>query len=188
MKKISTKHTAITLEESSKTEDGVSVTPTDISTKQHKSSLKQQSRYLCVYSRCSEQVDQNWQFEAPVFVQPPVDVHVLPGQCVKLVMICSGNPKPVLQMYKSGAPIPTDGADKQLLITDANNPHMYSFIIENVTLDDQAEYACQARNLAGTAWWFANVVVESTAGKFPLIWFSKSLVFLRFIFMTFYSL
>lgn len=65
-----------------------------------------------------------------------------------------GKPNPSIQWYFGAVKINSDKTKYELLRDDA---HHHILVIKNVTINDQGEYTCQARNCKGDASWSANL-------------------------------
>jgi len=93
--------------------------------------------------------------EAPVFSRQLESLDVFESTPIRLECDVTGYPQPDITWYQDGRKIET-GDHIQL---DYNNGHC-SLSIDRVTIDDEAEYVCEARNDYGTASTWAELLVE----------------------------
>lgn len=114
------------------------------------------SRYLRVYEKPLETALEMPQYSSPKFTVPFTDIETFLGDQAILKFRVDSCPEPEISFFRNGVAIePTDTNYKLMQQKDGE----YHFIIKNATLLDDAEYACQAKNLVGEAWCYGDVFV-----------------------------
>ena len=91
----------------------------------------------------------------PGFPQPLCDINAVTGDIVKLDVIITGSPLPVVQWFKSGHAIAE--SEKIKYEQDGNT---FSLLIEGVAEDDSGVYKCLAQNNMGQSLCECNVAVS----------------------------
>lgn len=92
----------------------------------------------------------------PKFVQPLCDIEAPLGSCITFDVRVAGVPEPEITFYINGAEIRADYKE-YVIVSEGNG--LYQLIILDITLAHDAEYACQARNVAGEAWCYGELFV-----------------------------
>lgn len=114
------------------------------------------ARYLRVYEKPLEIASELPQYMSPKFTEPFPDVEKSLGEEAVLKFKIESNPEPEISFFRNGAAVePSDNNYKLVQQTDGE----YQFIIKKVSLLDDAEFACQAKNLVGEAWCYGDVFV-----------------------------
>jgi hypothetical protein len=103
----------------------------------------------------TQQVDLCQNPEAPMFTHQLESLDVFESTPVRLECDVKGFPQPEIIWYQDGNKIVPDDRVK----LDYSNGRC-SLMIDRVTIDDEAEYVCEARNEYGTVSTWAELLVE----------------------------
>lgn len=98
--------------------------------------------------------------EAPKFIKKLTDLHVIEGDAVRLEVIVSGTPKPSVQWKAEGQPIEET---RRVHVMVDGDKHILQ--VEEVVLDDEAEYKCVVSNDHGTLECSAELLVDERSKK-----------------------
>lgn len=95
-----------------------------------------------------------------------VDQECNRGEAVVFSVSVIGTPIPEAHFYKDGKQIISSALKYEIRHDVDNDLHL--LIIRDADIDDCAEFACHAANVAGEAWSFANMAVHDTGFYFAL--------------------
>ena len=112
-----------------------------------------------VFERSNEIGAQIEKFSPPKFSRAMEDQTVLAGESAIFAVSAHGVPQPEITFYKNGQKFNEINGQYEILHDEMASADDYWLILRNAVLTDDAEYACQAKNVAGEAWSFADLFV-----------------------------
>ncbi|NP_001368673.1 Titin homolog [Caenorhabditis elegans] len=87
------------------------------------------------------------------------DHDAIEGENVVMMVETLGEPEPQVRFYRDGKLI-DDGSGDRMEVRHEDEMRKHWLILKDICKDEEAEYACQAINVAGEAWCFSDVVVH----------------------------
>lgn len=117
---------------------------------------QRKQRYLKVFERPSELAIEMPHLNPPKFLKPLADIECELGKRIVFEAQVKGLPTPEVSFYLNGIEVTHDGVNYSIESNDAGE---YKLIIHKVSVLHDAEYACQARNIAGDAWSYGDLFV-----------------------------
>ncbi|UMM35976.1 hypothetical protein L5515_008344, partial [Caenorhabditis briggsae] len=87
------------------------------------------------------------------------DHDAIVGDNVVMMVETLGEPEPQVRFYRDGKLIGDDSGEK-VEVRHEDEMRKHWLILKDICKDEEAEYACQAINVAGEAWCFSDVVVH----------------------------
>ncbi|CAJ0950227.1 unnamed protein product, partial [Mesorhabditis belari] len=121
---------------------------------------KKGKRTKKVFERSNSLAKRMTQLLPPKFDKILSDHDAVEGENVILSVEARGIPEPEIHFYQDGKKLKTD--DKVLIKRGSGEAGSHMLILKDIQKDEEAEYACQAVNIAGEAWCFSDVVVRSS--------------------------
>lgn len=93
----------------------------------------------------------------PAIISGPTNKTVFESRETDFTCEITGNPKPVVNWYKKGSPVPLTNSSKYLTVT---YQQWTGLIIRNIEMADSGTYICKARNKLGEVFKMAYLVVN----------------------------
>uniref|UniRef100_A0A1I7V4L9 C2 domain-containing protein n=1 Tax=Caenorhabditis tropicalis TaxID=1561998 RepID=A0A1I7V4L9_9PELO len=88
------------------------------------------------------------------------DHDAIVGENVVMMVETLGEPEPQVRFYRDGKLINDGGSGEKVEVRHEDEMRKHWLILKDICKDEEAEYACQAINVAGEAWCFSDVVVH----------------------------
>uniref|UniRef100_A0A8R1HRW0 Fibronectin type-III domain-containing protein n=1 Tax=Caenorhabditis japonica TaxID=281687 RepID=A0A8R1HRW0_CAEJA len=124
-----------------------------------KAQKKKKRRTKRVVERKNPNAPRLTQLIPPRFDKILSDHDALEGDNIVMMVQTLGEPEPQVRFYRDGKLI-DDVSGERLEIRHEEEMRKHWLILKDICKDEEAEYACQAINVAGEAWCFSDVVVH----------------------------